>query len=141
MRELLQTLREVAWPSKSAPHGPLSNWDVYLRPLLVLTIVLLAGPDIVALVEVSTLLDLLGATLFLTAMLVWHKLVLASVLDTLRRLFVPTEYAVLLQMRAQPLTVVAGALLIVATVAMRLMVCLTLVVVAPGLVNELWQVI
>jgi len=71
--------------------GSREQKDALLRPLLILVIVVVAGPDIFALTELSTLLELLGATLFILAYLSGFKLLGVSLLNGLRRLFVPPE--------------------------------------------------
>jgi len=77
--------------------GSREQKDALLRPLLILVIVVVAGPDIFALTELSTLLELLGATLFILAYLSGFKLLGASLLNGLRRLFVPPEYLMLIR--------------------------------------------
>jgi hypothetical protein len=124
MRDVLQMLRELAWPSKPAPGHQRPNVDIYLKPLVVLAIVLLVGPEVVAVVELTTLLDLLGATLFLTAFAAANKMLVMSFLESLRRLLVPMEYGVLLELPGQPFAVALGVFLIAVNGVMLLMVAI-----------------
>jgi hypothetical protein len=78
-------LREV--PVKSSVPA-----DRFLKPLVVLLIVLWCGPEVFAVIELTTLLELLGATLFLLAFTASFKMLALSVLDWLRRALLPSEY-------------------------------------------------
>src|SRR5215471_5061260 len=84
--------------------------DAMLKPFILLIIVLVAGPDLFAFVELTTLLEVLGATLFVIAFAVGFKLLGIRVLDWLRRLLVPEEYSMLIRMRGRPSAVVVGVL-------------------------------
>ncbi len=76
--------------------------DRFLKPLVVLLIVLWCGPEVFAVIELTTLLELLGATLFLLAFAASFKLLALSMLGWLRRVLVPDEFAALIRTRLWP---------------------------------------
>jgi hypothetical protein len=123
MTNLLRLLRELVWPVTARPRSD-SNVDAYLRPVLLLAIALLAGPDLFAVVEATTLLDLLGATLFLTAFVVWHRMVAARWLAALHRVLVPAECDALFKIPGRPSAAVFGGLFVAAHGVRVLMACL-----------------
>ena len=87
------------WPARAIPHPRRVSRDVYLRPLVLLMIVLLVGPELFALVELTTLLDLLGATMFLFAFAVAYKMLGIALMKRLIRVLVPSECAMLMKTR------------------------------------------
>jgi hypothetical protein len=87
-----------------------SNADALLKPVLFVAIVVLAGPDLFALVELTTLLDLLGATLFVIAFAAGFRLAGVAALKSLRRLLVPPEYLMLIEIRGRPVAFGFGLL-------------------------------
>jgi hypothetical protein len=95
------------WPGRSLVDGRTRS-DALLKPLVIVVIVLLVGPDLFALVELTTLLDLLGATLFVVAFAVGFELLGAGALRWLRRLLLPPEYLMLVEMRGRPVAVLCG---------------------------------
>ena len=100
MRTLLLLVAELLWPVRAIPrHGHVSR-DVYLRPLVLLIIVLLVGPELFAVAELTTLLDLLGATMFLFAFAVAYKMLGIALLKWLIKVLVPGECATLMKTRA-----------------------------------------
>ncbi len=66
---------------------------------MLLMIVLLVGPELFALVELTTLLDLLGATMFLFAFAVAYKMLGIALMKRLIRVLVPSECAMLMKTR------------------------------------------
>jgi hypothetical protein len=90
--------------------GDRSNADTLLKPVVFVAILVLVGPDLFALVELTTLLDLLGATLFVIAFAVGFQLAGVAALKSLRRLLVPPEYLMLIEMRGRPVAVGFGLL-------------------------------
>jgi hypothetical protein len=98
--------------------------DAILRPFVLLIIVLLVGPDLFALVELTTLLELLGATLFVLAFAVGFEMLGGAALARLKALFVPLECSMLIEMRGGPVTFafaflfVAGRGLVLASLCM-----------------------
>jgi hypothetical protein len=99
------------------------QWDRYLKPLVVLLIVLACGPEVFALIELTTLLELLGATLFLFAFFTSFKLLALSMLDWLGRVLLPREYREL--MRAGLGAMLVGLRLALLNVVMWFIVCFT----------------
>jgi hypothetical protein len=108
MRSLLLFLAELLGLVRQGVVGRnQTRTDALLRPLVLLVIVLLAGPDLFAAVEMTTLLDLLGATLFVIAFGVGFKILGVAVLDCLRALLVPPEFSMLQGVRSNPLRAIA----------------------------------
>jgi alpha-beta hydrolase superfamily lysophospholipase len=60
-----------------------------LHTLIILAIVLAAGPEVFAAVEMTTLLELLGATLFLVAFSAGARLLLSTLLRAAYDLVIP----------------------------------------------------
>lgn len=87
------------------PKSPLPL-DRLLKPLVVVLIVVVCGPEVFALIELTTLLELLGATLFLFAFATSFKMLAYSMLRWLGRALLPPEYAALIRTRAWPSAVV-----------------------------------
>jgi hypothetical protein len=79
---------------------------------VILMIALVAGPDIVAAIELTTLLELLGAAMFLLSFAIGFKLFGVAVLDKLRQVLLPTEYLALAKLRGLPAARIHGVLLI-----------------------------
>jgi hypothetical protein len=99
-------------------NGSRLDADAVLKPLVLIAIIVLAGPDFFAVVELTTLLDLLGATMFILAYGAGAKLLGEPVLRTLKSVFIPAEYAILINMRGQPVAMAFGLLFIVAHAAL-----------------------
>jgi hypothetical protein len=108
---------------RRADHTP---WipDDFLKPLVVLLIVLWCGPEVFAVIELTTLLELLGATLFLLAFTASFKLLALSVFDWLRRALLPSEYTVLIKTR-WPGTAAVGLGLIAVNAIVWFVICFT----------------
>jgi hypothetical protein len=108
---------------RRADHTP---WipDDFLKPLVVLLIILWCGPEVFAVIELTTLLELLGATLFLLAFTASFKLLALSVLDWLRRALLPSEYTALIKTR-WPGTVAVGLGLIAVNAIVWFVLCFT----------------
>jgi hypothetical protein len=99
MRALL-LLAQSLWPIHANARAGRVSAEVYLKPLVVVAIVLLVGPDLFAFVELTTLLELYGATLFLLVFFVGVEHVGITALKLLRGFIVPDECATLLRARA-----------------------------------------
>ena len=110
MRSFVRLLAESL--GLGSRNGRRVRTDALLRPFVLLVIVLLVGPDLFALVELSTLLDLLGATLFVLAFAVGFQMLGVAVLARLEALFVPLECSMLIAMRGGPVAVTFAALFI-----------------------------
>lgn len=96
-----------------------------LRMLAVLLIAVVAGPDLLALVELTTLLDALGAALFLMTFVVGARILIGRYGSTVRSLFLPQECECLL--RVPLLTARAFALTRIGFNALRLVMAAILV--------------
>ena len=113
MTSVLQLLAKPLGVTQRPANGCLVSADAVLRPLVLLAIVLLVGPDLFAVVELTTLLDILGVTLFLLAYRVGLRSLTDPVLEWVKALFVPTEFLMLLNMRGQPVAIGFGVVFIV----------------------------
>ncbi|HEY4211791.1 MAG TPA: hypothetical protein VGM84_09950 [Steroidobacteraceae bacterium] len=112
MRTLLTFIVQWLWPARpAAPRGGPSA-DRYLKVLIVLLIALACGPDLYVAMEFTTLLEVLGATLFLLSFAVGFQVLGLAAWDCLRRLLLPVEHVALVQIRGKPLARMHGASLI-----------------------------
>jgi len=91
--------------------------DAVVKPLILIAIVLFLWPEFFAMVELTTLLDLLGATLFVIAFAAGLQMLGSTVLQRLKKLLVPPEASMLLAIRGRPSAVAFGALYVAAHVA------------------------
>jgi hypothetical protein len=133
MAESLQPARPNA-PSRGTAA------DAYLKPLIILMIGLLAGPEILVAVELTTILEILGAALFLLSFAVGFRMLGLAALEWLRRFLLPVEYVALIRMRGIPAARIHGAFLIGRSFCKRggLLYCLGLVVYAGISELALW---
>jgi len=90
MRHQWQALRELLWPSRFDPTASQERRIAPLHACIVIAIALAAGPEIFAAMEMTALLELLGATLFLTAFAAGAKLVVLNMWSALCRIALPT---------------------------------------------------
>lgn len=115
MRSLLQLL----WPANPRdPRGP-DPLD-YLRPLIVLLIVVGCGPEVFAAADLIALLDLLGVMLFMTAFNAGFMALAQSVLGRARRILFPPDWTALIAGRNHRTAVTHGLVLVGANVLMTL---------------------
>jgi len=112
MRALLHLFTDVFRPARRGLHANRAPADVYLKPLILLLIGLLVGPDLLAVVELTTLLELLGAAMFIVAFAAGYKLIAATWLGWLRRLLLPAEFAWLFAIPGRPSAIVFGTLFV-----------------------------
>ncbi|HEX5049356.1 MAG TPA: hypothetical protein VFX89_19755 [Gammaproteobacteria bacterium] len=112
MRILLRLLTDLLWPPRREWRASRTLLDVYSRPLLLLLVAVLVGPDLFAFVEVSTLLELLGATMFIVAFSAGGRLVVATWLERLRSLLLPAEFAWLFAIPGRRSAKVFGSLFV-----------------------------
>jgi hypothetical protein len=99
--------------------------DDLFKPLVAVLIVLLCGPEVFAAIELTTLLELLGATLFLFAFAISFKMLALSMLSWLGTALLPSEYTALIRMREWPSAVAVGLGLIVVNGFVWFILCLT----------------
>ena len=112
IRDMLQLLREWLWPVRPrAPWARLDR-DDYLRPIIVLMIVLLCGPEVVAAADLVLLLDLIGAVLFLTAFVAGYRALGLAALTAVQRIIFPSEWVFLIRMRGHPRAMAHGLALV-----------------------------
>ncbi len=109
--------------------------DRYLKPLVVVLIILWCGPEVVAVVELTTLLELLGATLFLFAFTTSFKVLALSTLDWLGRAVLPVEYRALIKVSAGPVAVVVGLRLVLFNSFVLFILCFTPYVILSSLLS------
>ena len=112
MRILLLLLTDLLWPARQRSGASRTPLDIYLRPLIVLVIAVLVGPDLFAFVELTTLLELLGAALFVAAFAAGYRVIAATGLEWLRRLLLPAEYTWLFGIPGRPSAKVFGTLFV-----------------------------
>lgn len=136
MRKLLQSLADYLWPVHPRAPAPGVDSDAYLRPLIVLIVVLLCGPEVFAAADLVALLDLLGAGLFLTAFAAGTRALGLAVLAWMQRILFPAEWAVLLEARRHPSIVAHGLLLIGANALHISLYCLIALVAVLEVVTE-----
>jgi hypothetical protein len=128
MRSLLQSLADALWPVGPKSTAARADPDIYLRPIILLLIVVLCGPELFAAADLVSLLDLFGAVLFLTAFAVGYRVVGLTVLAQIRRILVPAELAVTIESHAHPMTVLRGVLLLSANGLRFVLSCLIVLV-------------
>jgi len=75
MRYHWQALLELIWPSRYNPIASHERRMALLQAIIAVAIALAAGPEIFAAMEMTALLEVLGAVLFLAAMSAGAKLV------------------------------------------------------------------
>lgn len=108
MRMCLRKLSDFLQP-RAFSIGHIRS-DAMLKPLVLMVIIIVAGPDLFAFAELTTLLELLGATLFVIAFAVGFQMLGLALLERLRGVLVPLEYSMLVQARSRPFTVMFGVL-------------------------------
>ena len=89
MQSQWQSLLEDLWPSRSVPRALLWRREALLFIAIALAIALAAGPEIVAAMEMTTLLELLGASLFMTAFAAGAKLAVIGLWKAIGRVVLP----------------------------------------------------
>ena len=136
MRLLLQLVADWLWPVRRKTLASSSAPDAYLRPLLVLIVVLLCGPEVFLAADLVALVDLLGAVLFLTAFGVAFRVLGEVALARMLRILFPFEWTVLVKARGYP-SIVAHGLLLTGVNALRVSVfCLVALIGVLGVVRE-----
>jgi len=90
MRKQWQALRELIWSSRYDPVANHERRIVLLQTVLAIAIALAAGPEIFVAAEMTAVMELLGAVLFLTAMKAGAQLLAISILSAIRGIAFPT---------------------------------------------------
>lgn len=89
MQHQWQALLELLWPSRYDPAASRERRIALLQVGIAVAIALAAGPEIIAAMEMTALMELLGATLFLTSFAAGAKLVALSIWSALCRIALP----------------------------------------------------
>ena len=84
-----QAFLELLWPSRFDPTASQSRRIALLQAGIAIAIALTAGPEIFAAMEMTALLELLGAILFLTAFAAGAKLLASSIWSAIYRIAFP----------------------------------------------------
>jgi len=100
MQSQWQTLLEDFWPSRGVPRGLLWRREAMLFMAIAVAISLAAGPEIFAAMEMTTLLELLGASLFMTAFVSGARLALMRLWDAIERVLLPAPQMVVVRFSA-----------------------------------------
>lgn len=100
MRRQWQTLLDLIWPSRYDPIASHERRIALLYAGIAMAIVLAAGPEVFAAMEMTALLELLGATLFLTVMAAGAKLVAWRICHTIYNIAFPVPSAVFVRTNA-----------------------------------------
>jgi hypothetical protein len=100
MQSQWQALLEDLWPSRSVPRDLLWRREALLFIAIALAISLAAGPEIIAAMEMTTLLELLGASLFMTAFAAGARLALMRLWDAIGRVVLPAPQLVVIRSAA-----------------------------------------
>ena len=137
MRVLLQLLADWIWPFRRRAGVRVEPAD-YLRPLIVLVIVLWCGPEVFAAADLVALLDLLGVMLFITAFEAGFRTLGGAMLARIRAIFVPPDWAILVDPGGHRKAVAHGLVLIGLNVLNVSIYCLLCVI---GIVHVATQVI
>ena len=127
MRNLINLLADRLWPARRTAGGRIDPAD-YLRPLLVLVIVLWCGPEVFAAADLVALLDLLGVMLFLTAFEAGYRVLGRALITRMRGIFVPSDWALLVRPGGHRSAVAHGLVLIGLNVLNVSIYCLLLVI-------------
>jgi hypothetical protein len=133
---LLRSLIDSFFAARRRAYDTPAVPDAWLKPFVVLLIALWCGPEVFAAIELTSLLELLGATLFLLAFTTSFKLLALSMLDWLRRVFLPSECTALISMRRWPSAVALGLCLILLNGLVLFIVCLTPFMIVSNLLGS-----
>jgi hypothetical protein len=97
MQNSWQSFLERLWPSRSGPTAENQRRTALLKALIAMVIILASGPEIIAAMEMTTLLELLGATLFLTAFAAGARLAVEDVWRFVRGIVLPADQLLLMR--------------------------------------------
>jgi hypothetical protein len=91
----LKALREYIWPVRPGTRRGASIRDGLAMLIALLFLLIVVGPDLLAYIELSAMLDFLGAALFLFAFAVAIKVLLLSLARRLRSAVAPEDLVLL----------------------------------------------
>jgi hypothetical protein len=89
MRHSWESLLEHLWPSRAGPHPDDARRRALLQAAIGFAIVSSAGPEIFAAMEMTALLEVLGASLFLTAFAAGAKVAALNLWRAARNIALP----------------------------------------------------
>src|SRR6185295_5981101 len=104
MREQWQALLELVWPSHYDPIASHERRVAVLQAVLAIAISLAAGPEVFAAMEMTAVMELLGAVLFLTAMSAGARLLALSIWSGIRSIVFPIPLPVAVRANTSMLT-------------------------------------
>ncbi|HYJ39621.1 MAG TPA: hypothetical protein VEW08_02455 [Steroidobacteraceae bacterium] len=122
MRSLLQLLAICLCPERTKAPAQGLDPHAYLRPLIVLVIVVLCGPEVFAAADLVALLDLLGAGLFLTAFAAGFQALGVLALTRMQQILFPAEWTVFLKAHRHP-SIMAHGLMLIGVNVLSISVC------------------
>ena len=102
MKHPWQDFLELVWPSRYDPIASRERRIALLQAAIAIAIPLAAGPEIFLAMEMTALLEVLGAILFLTAFAAGAKLLALSIWRAICRLLLPAPQIALLRSDASP---------------------------------------
>ena len=100
MKYQWQALLERLWPSSGGPFVSHARRMAILQAAIALAIAVAWGPEIIAAMEMTTLLEMLGATLFLTAYAAGFELKAMELCRALRNIVVPVTHVAVIRSNA-----------------------------------------
>jgi len=89
MRQQWQAFLELIWSSRYDPIASRERRIALLQVFLGIAIALAAGPEVFTAMEMTAVMELLGAVLFLTAMSAGLRLVVMTVWSSIRSIAFP----------------------------------------------------
>jgi hypothetical protein len=110
MRQPWNAFLELLWPSRHDPIAGHERRIALLQTLLAIAIALAAGPEVFAAMEMTAVMELLGALLFLTAMSVGAQLVAQTFWNSVRGMLFPLPLPITVRAPGSPLTKTLAAL-------------------------------
>ena len=117
MRNLWREFLELIWSSRYDPIASQRHRIAMLEVALAVAIAVAAGPEIIAAMEMTALMELLGGVLFLTAMGAGARLVALTLWNAIYRFAFPVPLAAIVRPSAS-MPVKAAASMYVAGIAL-----------------------
>ena len=102
MKHPWQDFLELVWPSRYDPIASRERRIALLQAAIAIAIPLAAGPEIFLAMEMTALLEVLGAILFLAAFAAGAKLLALSIWQAICRLLLPAPQMAVLRSDASP---------------------------------------
>ena len=97
MKNQWQSFLELLWPSRYDPIASRERRIALLQALIAIAIPLAAGPEIFLAMEMTALLEVLGAILFLSAFAAVARLLALSMWQAICRLLLPAPQMTVLR--------------------------------------------